>query len=294
MLAWAGGDSQPSIGFVRVPGEAVASVHPAGWESQISKHVPDFRASMSLWFGGEAAVLESSEAEVAPAPKASVKKVASSSSHPIVVGPSADGLGFFCGTGSRLRGGVRGRGGGGSEVWPAPGWRSSSVPKPEGKEEAKGSRKSGDPQLLKALFKMLERMEKSESKKDKKKKDADELWDPLGGSASDSEEESATYCSGGMRAMNSVHKPCHQVQPWLCDSQVCCAVLSKGQSSSYKLNRVMRAMLPTMLALDVSFAANWIGTKHNPADHGYISFYWLGDFCGLRPAHQSAHSKPGL
>ena len=62
-------------------------------------------------------------------------------------------------------------------------------------------------------------------------------------------------------------KPCHQIQPLLCDSQVCCAVLSKGRSSSYKLNGVMRAMLPTLLALDVAFAANWIGTKHNPADH---------------------------
>lgn len=66
-----------------------------------------------------------------------------------------------------------------------------------------------------------------------------------------------------LQKMGRFGKLCHQVQPLLCDSQVCCAVLSKGQSSSYKLNRVMRAMLPTMLALDVSFAANWIGTKHN-------------------------------
>ena len=224
----AGGESQPSIGFVRVPGEAVASVHPAGWESQISKQVPDFRASMSLWFGGEVAVLESSEAEVAPARKASVKKVASSSSHPLLSGLQKMDLDFFAEQeadseeeseaeeeevkfGRRLAGGVLPPGG--------------TVPKSE-RKEAKGSKKSEDPQLLKALsssllaggnasssdltnivlLKMLERMEKSETKRDRKKKEADELWDPLGGSASDSEEEGATNRSGGMRAMNSLHK----------------------------------------------------------------------------------------
>ena len=226
-----GSDSQPSIGFARVPGEAVAPVHPAGWESQISKLVPDFRASMSLWFGGEVAVLESSEAEVAPAPKVQVSqvpKVASSSSHPLVSGLQQMDFDFFgepeaeseedseaeeeeVKFGRRLAGGVLPPGG--------------TVPKTE-KKEAKGPRKNGDPQLMKALsssllagggasssdltnivlLKMLERIEKSESKKDKKKKEAEELWDPLGGSASDSEEESATCRSGGMKAMNSLHK----------------------------------------------------------------------------------------
>lgn len=76
---------------------------------------------------------------------------------------------------------------------------------------AGGSASSSDLTNI-VLLKMLERMEKSESKKDKKKKDADELWDPLGGSASDSKEESATYCSGGMRAMNSVHKMQNRVR----------------------------------------------------------------------------------
>ena len=70
-----------------------------------------------------------------------------------------------------------------------------------------------------------------------------------------------------LNKMGRAGTPIHQVQPLLCDSQVCCAVLSKGRSSSYKLNGILRSMLPTMLVLDVCFAANWIGTKHNPADH---------------------------
>eukprot|EP00435_Cladocopium_sp_Y103_P033485 s1638_g8.t1 len=93
-----------------------------------------------------------------------------------------------------------------------------------GRKEDKGSKKFGDAQLLKAmsssllaggstsssdltnivLLKMLGRMEKSETKKDKKKKDADELWNPLGGSASDCEEENTTFRPGGMKAMNKM------------------------------------------------------------------------------------------
>ena len=51
------------------------------------------------------------------------------------------------------------------------------------------------------------------------------------------------------------------------DSRVVCGVASKGRSSSYKLNGVMRTMLPVLLCGQISCAYPWVETHCNPADH---------------------------
>ena len=80
-----GGEGQPSIGYIRVPGEAVSSVVPAGWGEKIGKQVPSLRASFGLWFTGEEPSMESSEAEplkVNPAKKPA--PAGSSTKNPLV------------------------------------------------------------------------------------------------------------------------------------------------------------------------------------------------------------------
>ena len=50
------------------------------------------------------------------------------------------------------------------------------------------------------------------------------------------------------------------------DSQVTVAALAKGRSSSFKLNGVLRSMLPCLMVSGFVPSLIWIGTHHNPAD----------------------------
>ena len=60
------------------------------------------------------------------------------------------------------------------------------------------------------------------------------------------------------------HQKVHLI---LTDSQVCLGCVSKGRSSSYKLNGILRSMIPYLVAGDIAIALNYINTKYNPADH---------------------------
>ena len=66
------------------------------------------------------------------------------------------------------------------------------------------------------------------------------------------------FVSGGLR------QPVRQV--FLNDSQVTVASFSKGRSSSFKLNGIIRSTLPYLIVSGFCPALVWIGTHHNPAD----------------------------
>ena len=76
------------------------------------------------------------------------------------------------------------------------------------------------------------------------------------------------------------------------DSRVVCGAFSKGRSSSFKLNGVMRSLVPYLVAGDITLAFLWIETHANPADHPsrFVAIpapslhpKWLQKFC--RPGH---------
>ena len=225
-----GGEGQPSIGYIRVPGEAVSSVVPAGWSEKVGKQVPSLRASLGLWFTGEEPSMESSEAE--PLKVSSTKKpapAASSMKNPLVAGLLGMEQDLFEESG---RGSVGSESG--EEVAQSVPQRrlangilppGGTVPRTTSKPN-KSTKAAVEGDLLKALtasllggegrsgpstpdlsslvmLKMLEKMEKD----DKKKKDVrEDSWDPHGGSGSESDEEMAGHRTGGMKAMNSLHK----------------------------------------------------------------------------------------
>ena len=66
--------------------------------------------------------------------------------------------------------------------------------------------------------------------------------------------------------MSSTGRPLHVVQNILCDSQVAVGAVSKGRSSSYKLNGVLRGMLPYLVVPDIAMSLIYINTHCNPAD----------------------------
>lgn len=51
------------------------------------------------------------------------------------------------------------------------------------------------------------------------------------------------------------------------DSRVVCGAVGKGRSSSYKLNGILRGMLPYLLLANISLGLIWVETDSNPADH---------------------------
>ena len=57
------------------------------------------------------------------------------------------------------------------------------------------------------------------------------------------------------------------VQVCLNDSMVVTCAVAKGRSSSYKLNGIMRGMLPFLIMGDLVLALLWIETESNWADH---------------------------
>ena len=61
----------------------------------------------------------------------------------------------------------------------------------------------------------------------------------------------------------------------LLDSQVTCAILSKGRSSSKQLNRILRRLAATLLASDTMLLPLWTSTTWQPADRG--SRLWSDD-----------------
>lgn len=58
-----------------------------------------------------------------------------------------------------------------------------------------------------------------------------------------------------------------QVHLFLTDSKVCLGCLGKGRSSSYKLNGILRSMVPFLVASDISLGVNYVHTKSNPANY---------------------------
>ena len=58
-----------------------------------------------------------------------------------------------------------------------------------------------------------------------------------------------------------------KIQVSLNDSRVVCGAFTKGRSSSFKLNGVMRSMLPYLIFANLVFVFIWIETGANPADH---------------------------
>ena len=59
----------------------------------------------------------------------------------------------------------------------------------------------------------------------------------------------------------------NKIQTVLVDSQVCVGAWGKGRSSSYKLNGIMRALLPYLIGLGLCIAMVWVSTGANPADY---------------------------
>eukprot|EP00439_Symbiodinium_sp_Y106_P075620 s2733_g15.t1 len=57
------------------------------------------------------------------------------------------------------------------------------------------------------------------------------------------------------------------VQICLNDSRVAVGAVSKGRSSSYKLNGLLRALLPYLIFGDIALALLWVETESNLADH---------------------------
>ena len=58
-----------------------------------------------------------------------------------------------------------------------------------------------------------------------------------------------------------------RVQLFMNDSKVVVGAVAKGRSSSYKINGLLRSMVPFMLFGDVTVALLWVETESNPADH---------------------------
>lgn len=58
-----------------------------------------------------------------------------------------------------------------------------------------------------------------------------------------------------------------KIQLCLNDSQVICGAFAKGRSSSFKLNGLMRGLLPYLLFANICLALIRIETESNPADH---------------------------
>ena len=56
------------------------------------------------------------------------------------------------------------------------------------------------------------------------------------------------------------------IQICLNDSRVVCGAVAKGRSSSFKLNGILRGMLPFLIFADITLALLWIETASNPAD----------------------------
>ncbi len=78
------------------------------------------------------------------------------------------------------------------------------------------------------------------------------------------------------------------------DSRVVCGAFSKGRSSSFKLNGIMRSLVPYLVVGDITLAFLWIETHANPADHPsrFVDIpapslhpKWLRKFC------RSGHAK---
>lgn len=59
----------------------------------------------------------------------------------------------------------------------------------------------------------------------------------------------------------------NQVQLCLNDSRVVCGAVTKGRSSSFKLNGILRSMIPFLTLSNIVLALLWIQTDSNPADH---------------------------
>ena len=57
------------------------------------------------------------------------------------------------------------------------------------------------------------------------------------------------------------------IQICLNDSRVAVGAVSKGRSSSYKLNGLLRALLPYLIFGDIALALLWVETESNLADH---------------------------
>ena len=57
------------------------------------------------------------------------------------------------------------------------------------------------------------------------------------------------------------------LQLCLNDSRVVCGAVAKGRSSSFKLNGILRSLLPFLIFADITLAMIWIETHANPADH---------------------------
>ena len=51
------------------------------------------------------------------------------------------------------------------------------------------------------------------------------------------------------------------------DSQVCVGAFAKGRSSSFRLNGILRSLLPHLLFGDIQAVLLWVETKSNAADH---------------------------
>ena len=60
--------------------------------------------------------------------------------------------------------------------------------------------------------------------------------------------------------------PTGRVQVCFNDSGVCVGALAKGRSSSYRLNGIMRGMVPFLIMSDVVLALLWVETESNVAD----------------------------
>lgn len=58
-----------------------------------------------------------------------------------------------------------------------------------------------------------------------------------------------------------------RIQMCLNDSRVVCGAVAKGRSSSFKLNGILRSMLPFLVLGNLSLAMIWVETHSNPADH---------------------------
>ena len=54
---------------------------------------------------------------------------------------------------------------------------------------------------------------------------------------------------------------------FLCDSQVCVGAFSKGRSSSFKLNGILRSMVGHLVASGLRVSFVWVSTGANPADY---------------------------
>ena len=67
--------------------------------------------------------------------------------------------------------------------------------------------------------------------------------------------------------MSSCYTHRGTIQVCFNDSLVVCGAISKGRSSSYRLNGVLRAQLPFLIMADLVLALLWIETESNFADH---------------------------